>query len=74
MLSGKQEAKMAFVVRADTGKPGEGTFQVDKMSGYAALETALGLVEQGMTGVTIKDKDGRIFTQLEFADFLRGWR
>jgi len=61
---------MAFVVRADSKKPGEGAFLADKVTRFAALETALGLIEQGMTGVTIMGDDGRIFTYPEFAVFL----
>jgi hypothetical protein len=40
---------------------------------FAALETALGLVEQGIEGVTIMGGDnGRIFTPSEFTEFLKG--
>jgi hypothetical protein len=63
---------MKFVVRADSGKPGEGTFVTDKMTRFAAVETALGLIEQGMTGVIIKADDGRAYTRSEFQAFLEG--
>jgi hypothetical protein len=61
---------MAFVVRADSRKPGEGTFLTDKATKFAAIEMALGLIEQGMTGVTIMGDDGRIFTHQEFPSLL----
>jgi hypothetical protein len=61
---------MKFVVRADSGKPGEGTFVTDKVTRFAALEMALDLIDQGMTGVTIKHEDGRIYTRAEFQTFL----
>ena len=61
---------MVFVVRADSGKPGEGTFVTDKATRFAAVETALGLMDQGMTGVTIKGRDGRVYTRSEFQTFL----
>jgi hypothetical protein len=61
---------MAFVVRADSRKPGEGTFLADKATRFAALETALGLIEQGMTGVTIMGDNGRVYPHSEFAAFL----
>jgi hypothetical protein len=61
-----------FVVRADSGKPGGGAFRADKATRSAALETALGLVEQGIEGVTIAGNNGRIFTPPEFAEFLKG--
>jgi hypothetical protein len=70
LLCGKQGGDMAFVVRADSRKPGEGTFLADKVTRFAALETALGLIEQGMTGVTIMGDNGRVYTHPEFAAFL----
>jgi hypothetical protein len=41
---------MPFVVRADSGKLREGSFRTDKVTRFAALETALGLVDQGIEG------------------------
>jgi hypothetical protein len=61
---------MAFVVRADSKKPGDGTFLADKATRFAAVETALGLIDQGMTGVTIMGDDGRRYTRSEFQAFL----
>ena len=61
---------MKFVVRADSGRPGEGFFVTDKITRFAAVKTALGLIEQGMTGVTISHEDGRVYTHSEFQDFL----
>jgi hypothetical protein len=61
---------MKFIVQADSGKPGEGTFVTDKVTRFAAVETALGLIEQGMTGVTIKGNDGRMYTRPQFQAFL----
>jgi hypothetical protein len=63
---------MPFVVRADSGKLREGSFRADKVTRFAALETALGLVEQGIEGVTIMGDNGRIFTRSEFTEFLNG--
>ena len=57
---------MEFVVRADSGK----SFLAGKATRFAALETALGLIEQGMTGVTITGDNGRIYTRSEFQAFL----
>jgi hypothetical protein len=71
MLAVKAGGKMAFVVRADSGFPGEGTFLADKVTRFAALETALGLIEQDMTGVTITGDDGRVYTYSEFPAFLK---
>ncbi len=59
---------MAFVVRAISGKPGEDTFIVDKATRKDAMETAVGLLGQGMSGVTIMGDDGRVYTTSEFAD------
>ena len=63
---------MPFVVRADSGKLREGSFRADKVTRFAALETALGLLEQGIEGVTITGANGRIFTPSEFTEFLNG--
>ena len=61
---------MAFVVRADSKEPGEGTFLADKPTKYDAVETALALIKQGMTGVTIMGEDGRIYTHPEFFELI----
>jgi len=58
---------MPFVVRADSGKPEEGTFRADKVSREDALETAIGLLGQGMTRVTITDDAGHIYTTLQLS-------
>ena len=63
---------MPFVIRADSGKLREGSFRADKVTRFAALETALGLVEQGIERVTITGDNGRIFTRSEFTEFLKG--
>jgi hypothetical protein len=63
---------MPFVVRVDSGKPREGNFRADKVTRFAALETALGLVERGIEGVIITGDNGRIFTRSEFTEFLNG--
>jgi hypothetical protein len=69
----KPGSKMPFVIRVDSGKLREGSFRADKVTRFAALETALGLVEQGIEGVTIMGGDnGRIFTPSEFTEFLKG--
>jgi hypothetical protein len=62
---------MTFVVQADP-RPGQSAFLTEKMTRYAAIETALGLIEDGMTGVTIKGESGRVYTQQEFRALLRG--
>jgi hypothetical protein len=61
-----------FIIRADSATPGEGAFRAEKATRFAAVETALGLVEQGIEGVTIAGNNGRIFTPPEFAEFLKG--
>jgi hypothetical protein len=63
---------MPFVIRADSGKLREGSFRADKVTRFAALETALGLVEQGNERVTITGDNGRIFTPSQFTEFLNG--
>jgi hypothetical protein len=63
---------MPFVIRADSDKLREGSFRADKVTRFAALETALGLLEQGIEGVTITGANGRIFTPSEFTEFLNG--
>lgn len=62
---------MTFVVQADP-QPGRSAFLTEKMTRYAAIETALGLIEDGMTGVTIKGESGRVYTQREFPALLKG--
>jgi len=57
---------MAFIVQAKSCLPGEGSFTVTKGTRKDALETALGLLAQGMTGVIIIG-DNRIYTTQEFA-------
>jgi hypothetical protein len=62
---------MTFVVQADP-QPGQVAFLVEKLTRYAAIETALCLIEDGMTGVTIKGENGRLYTQQEFRALLKG--
>jgi hypothetical protein len=45
------------------------SFLADKATRFAAIETALGLIDQGMTGVTIMGDDGRVYTRSEFQAF-----
>jgi hypothetical protein len=61
---------MAFIVQAKSDKPGEGSFTVSKATRKDALETALGLLGQGMTGVMIIG-DGCVYTTQEFAQTFR---
>jgi hypothetical protein len=56
---------MTFVVQADP-RPGQIAFFAEKLTRYAAIETALGLIEDGMTGVTMRGESGRVYTQQEF--------
>jgi len=70
MLKARQGAKMTFIVQANSYKPGEGSFTVTKSTRKDALETAVGLLGQGMTGVTIMG-DGRTYTTPEFAEILK---
>jgi hypothetical protein len=51
---------MSFVVQADP-LPGEAAFLAEKLTRYAAIETALSLIEDGMTGVTIRGESGRVY-------------
>jgi hypothetical protein len=62
---------MAFFVQADP-LPGKGAFLTEKLTRYAAIETALGLIEDGMTGVTIRTEGGRVYTKQEFRALLKG--
>jgi hypothetical protein len=64
-------SKMAFVVRAISGKLGDGTFIVDKATRKDAFETAAGLLGQGMSGVTIMSDDGRVYTTARICGNLR---
>jgi hypothetical protein len=57
---------MPFIVRATSNKPGEGSLTVTKATRKDALETAKGLLGQGLSSVTITG-DGRVYTTLEFA-------
>jgi len=50
---------MSFVVQADP-LPGQSAFIAEKLTRYAAIETALGLIEDGMTSVTIRGESGRV--------------
>jgi hypothetical protein len=61
---------MAFIVQAKSYKPGEGSFTVTKGTRKDALETALELLGQGMTGVMIIG-DGRVYTAPEFVQTFR---
>jgi hypothetical protein len=62
---------MGFLVKAIPRRPGEGSFQVETPTRKAAVETAVGLVGQGMDGVTITDETGRVFETAEFSAFFR---
>ena len=57
---------MPFIVQATSNKPGEGSFTVTKATRKDALETAKGLLGQGLSSVTITG-DGRVYTTREFA-------
>ena len=59
-----------FIVRANSGQPGEGSFRVDKVTRKDAVETAVGLLGQGMEGVAIADEAGRIYRTSKFERFL----
>ena len=61
---------MKFIVRADSGKPGEGNFSEGKTTRKDAVEAARNLIALGMEGVTIKDSDGRVHVPAEFDAFL----
>lgn len=57
---------MTFIVQAASNKPRESSFTVTKATRKDALETAKGLLGQGLSGVTITG-DGRVYTTREFA-------
>jgi hypothetical protein len=61
---------MPYVVKAGSGNLGERTVTLHKETRFAALETALGLVEQGIAGVTITVPGGRVYAASELRDFL----
>jgi hypothetical protein len=58
-----------FIVRANSGRSGEGSFRAEKATRKDAIETAVGLMGQGMEGVTITDETGRIYRPSEFDKF-----
>jgi hypothetical protein len=60
---------MVFIVEANSGRPGEGSFRAEKTTRKDAVKTAVGLIGQGMEGVTITDENGRVYTRPEFAAF-----
>ena len=51
---------MSFIVKANSLRPGEGSFHAETLTRESAVETALGLVGEGMDGVTITDETGRV--------------
>jgi hypothetical protein len=58
---------MVFVVTASAQQPGLlGNFRAEKATAKAALETALGLIDQGLPNVTIIGEDGRKYAPSEF--------
>jgi hypothetical protein len=61
---------MAYVVRAASRRPGEGAFHANKTTAPDALFTAMELLSQGATGVTIMIDDGQVFTTLEFSKYI----
>jgi hypothetical protein len=61
---------MPFVVRAVTGKPGEGSFRERMSTRKAAVAAARKLVAQGVEGVTIMNEDGHVYLPEEFNAFL----
>jgi hypothetical protein len=62
---------MAFIVRAGSGKAGEGKFR-HGTTRRDAVEAARNLIGQGIEGVTIKDENGRVYVPAEFDAFLNG--
>jgi hypothetical protein len=64
---------MAFVVLANTGR---GSFRAEKPTRRDAVETALGLLGQGLSEVVIIDEDGegRTYTPSEFDEFFPAGR
>jgi hypothetical protein len=61
---------MAFVVAASSRQPGSlGAFRAEKATAKAALETARGLIDQGLDNVTITDGNGRVYAPSEFDEF-----
>ena len=61
---------MAFIVFANSGDPEEGSMRGEKATRKDAVETAMGLLAQGMQDVTITDEKGRVFKPSEFDEFL----
>jgi hypothetical protein len=62
---------MPYVVQAKSGRHGEGSFRAEKASRKDAIRVAVGLIGQGMEGVTITDEAGRVYTDTQFPDFFR---
>lgn len=59
-----------FTVHAKSGRPGERSFRADKTTKKDAVEAAVGLLGQGMEGVTITDEAGRVYGAPDFDKFL----
>jgi hypothetical protein len=60
---------MPFIVHANSRRPGEGHFRAEKTTRKDAVKTAVGLLGQGMEGVTITDEAGRVYQPTEFPAF-----
>jgi hypothetical protein len=62
---------MPFLVQAKSERPGDGPFCAEKATRKDAVMTAVGLIGQGMVGVTITDEAGRVFDPPQFPQFFK---
>ena len=63
--------RMTFTVNAISDRPGEGAFHAEKATRKDAVETAVGLLGQGLQRVTITDEAKRVYQSSEFVAFLQ---
>jgi hypothetical protein len=62
---------MPFLVQAKSERPGDRPIRAEKATRKDAVMTAVGLIGQGMVGVTITDEAGRVFDPPQFPQFFK---
>lgn len=60
---------MLYTVHATSEVPGGGIAELKATTKKNAVETAVGLLGQGLKNVTITDENGRVFDAAHFDDF-----
>jgi len=61
---------MGFIIQSVSKRAGDPPYRVIKVTAKDALDTAIGFLAQGMTGVTITDEKGQAYSTSEFMDFV----